>query len=140
MSTERERRNKTVDRFHSPFNRIVQHPRLEVINLHLFAGVGLYAAGYLPYIQNNLITPHEPFEARVAHFPDEVVSSTQNFECCLRLHTGGFVDKPLQLFEVRLKQALFLRWPSVLRCIVFEHLGQILGVDHRVAVEYSLCP
>ena len=91
-------------------------------------------------VQDKLIAPHEPFEARVAHFAGKIMSSAQNLERCLRLHAGGFVDKVLQLFEVRLKQALFLRRPSVLCPIVFEHLGQILIVNHCLAIEFSLCP
>ena len=59
-------------------------------------------------VQDKLIAPQEPFEARVAHFAGKIMSSAQNLERCLRLHTGRFIDQPLQFFEVRLKQALFL--------------------------------
>ena len=136
----RKRSDEAIYRSLSAFNGIVEQPRLEVIDLHNIARVGLYAAGYLFDVQDKLIAPHEPFEARIAHFACKIVSSAQNLECRLRLHAGRFVDQPLQLFELRLKQALFLRRPSVLRRVFFEHLGQVLVVDHCLAVEYSLCP
>jgi hypothetical protein len=88
-------------------DRIVEKPHSSIVNLELFRGRKLYAAGRALRLRGNLSRSSQALEAAVADFTREVMSLTDNLKSRLGLEgVRRVADKRENLVDVGAEKGL----------------------------------